>query len=130
LETRLGEEFDGVITGVTDYGFFVRGIQMPAEGLVHIASLLDDYYHFERRSHLLEGRREGNQYRLGDRVRVRVARVDIERRELDFHLVARLKRDGTASPPSKGRKAAKPSRTRKAGKPAKAKAKGKTRGKK
>ncbi len=108
LENRLGEEFDGVITGVTDYGFFVRGIQIPVEGLVHIASLLDDYYHFERRSHLLEGRREGNQYRLGDMVRVRVARVDIERREVDLHLVARLKRDGTAAKPAKGPKTAKP----------------------
>ena len=108
LENRIGEEFDGVITGVTDYGFFVRGTEIPVEGLVHIASLLDDYYHFERRSHLLEGRREGNQYRLGDMVRVRVARVDIERREVDLHLVARLKRDGTAAKTPGGRKAAKP----------------------
>ncbi len=109
LEGRIGDEFDGVITGVADYGFFVRGTEMPAEGLVHIASLQDDYYHFERRSHLLEGRREGNQFRLGDRVRVRVARVEMDRRELDFHLVGKLKRENlTATPEGAGPKAPHP----------------------
>ncbi len=125
LEERIGEEFDGVITGVADYGFFVRGIQMPVEGLVHVASLLDDYYHFERRSHLLEGRRAGNQFRLGDMVRVRVARVDLDRREVDFHLVARLKRDSKAPQPSKGRKGAKPARTSKKSKRSQSAARGK-----
>ncbi len=133
LEGRIGDEFDGVITGVADYGFFVRGIQLPAEGLVHITSLQDDYYHFERRSHLLEGRRAGNQFRLGDRVRVRVVRVEMDRRELDFHLVSKLARpNGTVLATKKQPKTARPaSKRRSAGKaPSKRATNKKTKGRK
>ncbi|HTU26468.1 MAG TPA: ribonuclease R [Pirellulales bacterium] len=86
---RIGEEFDGVVTGVEEFGLFVQGIQLPAEGLVHVASLQDDYYRYDRASHTLAGHRAGNRYRLGDKVRVVVARVDVDRRELDLRIVAR-----------------------------------------
>ena len=66
LATRIGEEMDGVVTGVEEFGLFVQGIQLPAEGLVHVASLQDDYYRFERASHTLTGHRAGNSFRLGD----------------------------------------------------------------
>ena len=89
LATRIGEEMDGVVTGVEEYGLFVQGIQLPAEGLVHVASLQDDYYRYERASHTLTGHRAGNSYRLGDLVRVMVARVDVDRRELDLRIVSR-----------------------------------------
>jgi ribonuclease R len=56
---------------------------------VHVSSLADDFYRFDRRSHTLSGHRSGNQYRLGDPVQVAVARVDVDRRELDFRIVAR-----------------------------------------
>ncbi|MBX3411418.1 MAG: ribonuclease R [Pirellulales bacterium] len=95
LSTRIGEAMDAVVTGVEDFGLFVQGIELPAEGLIHITSLEDDYYDFDRRSHTLSGRRAGNSFRLGDRVRVSVARVDVDRRELDFRLVARQKRPAT-----------------------------------
>jgi ribonuclease R len=85
LATRIGEEFDAVITGVADYGFFAQAEQVPAEGLVHISSLTDDYYEHDESSHTLVGRRK--RYRLGDRVRVVVGRVDLQRRMLDFRLV-------------------------------------------
>ena len=91
LSQRIGEELDGVITGVEDYGLYVQGVQLPAEGLVHVSSLQDDYYRFDRKTHTLSGNRSGNSFRLGDPVRVAVARVDIDRRELDFRLVGRLK---------------------------------------
>jgi ribonuclease R len=87
LSGRLGEELDGVITGVEAFGFFVQGLELPAEGLVHLSSLSDDFYRFDRRSHTLSGHREGNSFRLGDKVRVAVVRVDVDRRELDFRLV-------------------------------------------
>ena len=64
---------------------------MPAEGLIHVDSLIDDYYHFDRTTHTLAGHKAGNVYRLGDLLRVAVARVDLERRELDFRLVGRKK---------------------------------------
>jgi ribonuclease R len=89
LSTRIGEEMDGIVTGVESFGLFVQGIDLPAEGFVPIASLHDDYYFYDRAAHTLSGRREGNTFRLGDTLRVAVARVDLERRELDFQLVGR-----------------------------------------
>jgi ribonuclease R len=86
LSTRLGERLDAVITGVADYGFFAQAERFPAEGLVHISSLVDDYYWFDEGSHTLEGRRTRRRFRLGDRVRVEVARVDLQRRMLDLRL--------------------------------------------
>ena len=86
LSSKLGEQLDAVITGVADYGFFAQAERFPAEGLVHISSLVDDYYWFDEPSHTLEGRRSKRRFRLGDRVKVEVARVDIARRMLDLRL--------------------------------------------
>jgi ribonuclease R len=91
LSQRIGEEMDAVITGVEAFGLFAQGVQRPAEGLIRVDSLVDDYYRFDRVTHTLAGNRSGNTFRLGDLVRVAVAGVDLERRELDFRLVARLK---------------------------------------
>ncbi len=106
MSERVGEELDAIVTGVEEFGLFVQGIAIPAEGLIHVSSLADDYYQFERASHSLTGRQSGNAFRLGDRLRVAVARVDVDRRELDFRLAARLKRDGArpaAELPSRAR---------------------------
>ncbi len=89
LSQRIGLEMDAVVTGVESFGIFVQGLELPAEGLVHVDSLSDDYYRFDRANHTLAGHRAGNSYRLGDLLRVVVARVDMERRELDFRLVER-----------------------------------------
>ena len=86
LSTRIGETFDAVITGVADYGFFAQAERIPAEGLVHISSLTDDYYHHDAESHSLTGGRGRKRFRLGDKVKVVVARVDLQRRMLDFRL--------------------------------------------
>jgi ribonuclease R len=95
LSGRIGQQMDAVVTGVESYGLFVEGLELPAEGLIRVDSLLDDYYRFDRTTHTLAGYRRGNAYRLGDLLRVAVARVDLERRELDFRLVQRKKRPGT-----------------------------------
>jgi ribonuclease R len=92
LSTRIGEEFDAVITGVAEYGFFAQAQTIPAEGLVHVSGLTDDYYHYDDDARQLRGGRAGKQFRLGDRVRVAVARVDIPRRMLDFRLAGMLPR--------------------------------------
>lgn len=86
LAERLGEEMEAVITGVADYGFFAQGEQLPVEGLVHVSTLADDYYHYEESSHSLTGKRTGRRFRLGDKVRVEVVRVDLQRRQLDFRV--------------------------------------------
>jgi ribonuclease R len=88
LEGRVGEHFHAVIVGVEDFGFFAQLVELPVEGLVHVTSLGDDYYYLEPETHTLVGRRSGRRYRLGDRVLVRVARVDVDRRELDLQLIA------------------------------------------
>ena len=90
LEKKIGLELDGVITGVESYGLFVTGIELPAEGFVHISGLTDDYYRYDRAGHVIEGFRSGNRYRLGDTVRVAVAAVEVDARELDFRLVGRM----------------------------------------
>ena len=90
LADRVGEEMDAVVTGVESFGLFVQGIKLPAEGLIHVRSLADDTYAFDSVAHTLIGYRSDNAFRLGDAVRVAVARVDIDRRQLDFRLVARL----------------------------------------
>ncbi len=104
LSQRLGEQLDAVITGVADYGFFAQAERFPAEGLVHVSSLVDDYYWFDEGAHTLEGRRTKRRFRLGDRVRVEVARVDMQRRMLDLRLadVKRKPEDTTDGAPGYG----------------------------
>jgi ribonuclease R len=104
LATRIGEELDAVVTGVEEFGLFVQGVELPAEGLIHVSSLQDDFYRYEKASHTLSGFRSGNCYRLGDPVRVLVAHVDVDRRELDFRLVGRAVSDSPERRP-KGRRA-------------------------
>lgn len=91
LSSRVGTTLEGIVTGVEEFGVFVQGIELPAEGLVHVSSLADDYYRYDRKSHTLTGNRAGNMLRLGDQVTVVVARVDVDRRELDFRIVGRGK---------------------------------------
>jgi ribonuclease R len=91
LSDRLGLILDAVITGVAEYGFFAQGKEFPAEGLVHVSSLGDDYYQYDADGHLLEGRRHGQRYRLGDEVRVEVVRVDLNRRQLDLRVAGKAK---------------------------------------
>jgi ribonuclease R len=126
LKERIGEEMDAVITGVESFGVFVQGVQLPAEGLIHISSLTDDQYRFDRSSHTLSGHRSGNTYRLGDVVRVSVFRVDVDRRELDFRLVARHRR--AAAPVRKGARRKKTSTEGKGTGKGKSRSGGKTKG--
>jgi ribonuclease R len=88
LDERIGMELEVVITGVADYGFFGQAEKLPVEGLVHVSSLTDDYYFYEETTHSLIGRRTKKRYRLGDKVPVKVARVDLQRRQLDFRVVS------------------------------------------
>ncbi len=82
-----GQSMDAVITGVQDFGFFAQGLEFPAEGLVHVHSLAEDRYHYDSGAHTLTGYRSGNAFRLGDMVRVEIARVDVDSRELDLRFV-------------------------------------------
>jgi ribonuclease R len=123
LSSRIGLKLEAVVTGVEEFGLFAQGVDLPAEGLIHISSLQDDFYRFDRGSHTLTGNRAGNRYQLGDHVTVSVARVDVDRRELDFRIVAREK-----SPARKSRIGSKAERREKKGN-AKGKSKTKPKGK-
>lgn len=87
MADRIGEEYDGMISGVTEWGLYVELDENKCEGLVPMRDLADDYYDFDEKAHLIRGRRRGNVYRLGDKVRVRVANANLERKQLDFLLV-------------------------------------------
>ncbi|HKG20293.1 MAG TPA: S1 RNA-binding domain-containing protein, partial [Blastocatellia bacterium] len=87
MAERIGEEFDGIVTGVKEYGFYVELNEFFIEGLVHVSTLVDDYYEFQERKHRLVGQRSGRKVRLGDALRVSVDRVDRARHLIDFSLV-------------------------------------------
>jgi ribonuclease R len=84
MEQHLGDEFDGVITGVTNFGVFVQIGELLVDGLVHVTSLTNDYYHHDPGTQSLVGERTGRSYRLGDAMRVQVSRVDLDTRRIDF----------------------------------------------
>lgn len=88
MERHLGEEFDGTISGVTAFGIFVLLDEVFVDGLVHVNALSDDYYEFRESEYALVGSRQGRRFRLGDRMRVQVARVDRQERNVDFVLVS------------------------------------------
>jgi ribonuclease R len=87
LSDKLGSVWKAVITSVESFGFFCEPIQLPADGLVRVATLTDDYYHYDDATHSLIGSRYKKRYRLGDTVWVEVARVDVHRRRLDYRVV-------------------------------------------
>jgi len=85
---KVGEEFDGIISGVTNFGIFVELADVFVDGLVHITALGGDYYHFDPAKHRLLGERTRHVFRLGDPVRVRVAKVNLDEAKIDFELVS------------------------------------------
>ena len=100
MADKVGEEYDGYVTGVSAFGLFVELIEHFVEGLVHVSTLADDYYRFVDTAHVLKGERSGKVFRLGDRIRVQVLRVDTERRQVDLGVLEVLEqmRSGRIGP--------------------------------
>ena len=90
MEKHVGGRFDGVISGVTSFGLFIELEDSKVNGLVHVTQLPQDYYHFDAVRKTLTGERRGEEYRLGDRVRILVLKASMEERKIDFRLVQRL----------------------------------------
>ena len=86
MRDRIGEHFDGTITGVTGFGIFVALDEVYVEGLVHVSELGNDYFHFDAARHQLVGERKRRRFRLADRVGVKLVRVDLEQMRIDFVL--------------------------------------------
>jgi ribonuclease R len=87
IKEHVGGEYDGVITGVMHFGMFVMLTDFFVEGLVHVTSLGNDYYHAEHGGLRLTGERTGKSFGLGDTVRVKVTRVDVEEAKVDLQLI-------------------------------------------
>lgn len=87
MQNKLGEEFSGIITNVTNFGVFVELQDIYVTGLLHVTSLYNDYYHYDPINYSLLGKRSGFSYNLGDSIKVRVARVDEGERTIDFELL-------------------------------------------
>lgn len=87
MKARMGQVFDGVISGVAEWGLYVELKGSHCEGLIPIRKLEDDYFEYDEKNYRLRGRRTGKRYNLGDPITVRVARADLEQRQLDFDLV-------------------------------------------
>jgi ribonuclease R len=89
LMNRVGEEFDGVITGVTDWGIYVQEKSCLADGMVRLSSIKSDYFEHEASKYRIKGQKTGKTYRLGDQVRVKLLRADKDERQLDFELITK-----------------------------------------
>ena len=123
LEGKIGTAFHAIVVGVEDFGIFCRLVELPVEGLVHVTSLADDYYYLESGTHTLVGRSSGRRHRLGDRIEVRLAHVDVDRRELDLILAelplshARRPRPAASSPAAERRDRLSPGSRRRSASP-------------
>ena len=87
LSDRIGEVFDGVISGVTEWGLYVELVECKCEGMVPMRDMTDDFYDYDEDNFRLVGKKTGKQFQLGDEVKVEVARANLARRQLDFYLV-------------------------------------------
>ncbi len=95
MKDKVGDEYTGTVTAVTNFGLFVELTDIYIEGLVHVTELSNDYYHFDSVHHILKGERRGQVYGMGDTVNVKVVRVDIEARKIDLAMVDIVKDSGT-----------------------------------
>ncbi|MHC0037797.1 ribonuclease R [Pseudoneobacillus sp. C159] len=86
MEDKIGQEYDGIISSVTNFGMFVE-LPNTIEGLVHVSYMTDDYYRFDERHYAMIGERTGNVFRIGDEITVRVINVNKEERSIDFEIV-------------------------------------------
>jgi ribonuclease R len=87
MSDRLGKQFEGVISGVTEWGIYVEIIENQCEGMIHIRELADDFYEYDEENYCIKGRHTGKEYMLGDRVNVEVVKADLQKKQLDYRLV-------------------------------------------
>jgi ribonuclease R len=98
---KVGEEFEGLITTVTGFGFFVEMVGLHIEGLVHVTSLKSDYYVYDQANQQMKGERTGISYKLGGKVKIKVASVSLDERKIDFILADSVSNKGKNSSPKK-----------------------------
>ena len=87
MSKRSGESFEGVISGLTEWGIYVEEIETKCEGLVRVRDMEDDFYIFNEKKLELVGQKRKKHYRLGDRIKIKVKGVDLEKKTIDYNLV-------------------------------------------
>ena len=87
MSERIGQEFEGVISGIVDWGVYVQEIETKAEGLVRASSLKGDFFNVDTKNYRLIGKKTGVKYTLGDRVKIKVVATDLDKRTIDFEIV-------------------------------------------
>lgn len=87
MSDKLGRKYDGVISGVTEWGIYVEIVENQCEGMINIRELGDDYYEYDDENYCLKGRSTGKIYTLGDKVRIEVVKADLQKKQLDFRMV-------------------------------------------
>jgi ribonuclease R len=87
MRDKLGIQYEGVISGVTEWGIYVEIIENQCEGMIHIRELADDFYEYDEENYCIKGRHTGKEYMLGDRVDVEVVKADLQKKQLDYKLV-------------------------------------------
>ena len=93
MQKRIGEDFEGIISGVTEFGIFVELNETLCEGMVRLREMADDYYTFDEESYSIIGRRFKKRITLGDKVRIEVKKADLIRKQLEFSVVGEPRSD-------------------------------------
>jgi ribonuclease R len=96
MRQHLGDEFDGIVTAVMEFGLFITLTDLYVDGLVHVRHMGDDYFAFDASSQTLNGQNHGQRFGLGDKVRIKVAGVNLDDRKIDFELIRQLSSQGRA----------------------------------
>ena len=87
MSDKLGRKYEGVISGVTEWGIYVEITENQCEGMINIRELGDDYYEYDEDNYCLKGRSTGKIYTLGDKVKIEVVKADLQKKQLDFRMV-------------------------------------------
>lgn len=104
LQDKVGEEFDGVISGVTEWGLYVEIIENKCEGMIRLRDLDDDFYEFDETNYCVIGSRTKHKYTMGDAVRIKVMRCDLLRKQIDFKMISRISEQGDVTMIKKAQK--------------------------
>ena len=84
MQDKLGEVFEGVISGVTEWGIYVEIIENQCEGMISIRDLDDDFYEYDEKNYCIRGRYKGTEYTLGNPIKISVVKADLQKKQLDF----------------------------------------------
>jgi ribonuclease R len=87
LADKIGEKFDGVISGVTEWGLYIELLDSKCEGMISLKEFYGDFYEYDEENYCINGKRTGKKFQLGDQVRIKIARANLAKRQLDFLLV-------------------------------------------